>query len=134
MSERRQEEGEDGHAGDTEDSARHDRRAHAEEGRDHTGFEVPEQGPARVAHLLDSRQPAAEPRGLVLQRMELAAASEESDNVTDHRDDDAVGLVDDEQPFNVDEDDEELAKLDDALKAADAVNKDIENDPGRTTS
>lgn len=85
-----------------------------------------------IVHLIDAT-PITQVSVLGLQT--LAAASEEMDDPADRRDDDdAVALVDNEQPFNVDEDDEELAKLDDALKAADAVNKDIENDPGRTTS
>ena len=59
--ERRQQEGEDPHAEDAEDSARDDRGAHAEECGDDAGFEVPEERAARVAHLLDAREAAAQP-------------------------------------------------------------------------
>ena len=60
MPERRQKQGEDSDADDAEDSARHDRGAHAEERGGDAGFEVSEERATRVADLLDSGESAAQ--------------------------------------------------------------------------
>lgn len=83
-----------------------------------------------IVHLIDAT-PITQVSVLGLQK--LAAAGEALEE-SDESETAATGLVDDEIPFDPDEDDEELSKLDDALNAADAVNKDIENDAGRETS